>query len=154
MPPKATGLALVFTLYPRPPLLMGGTRRRREGSGIPYPKVRIAGVPGHLVRRRLLLSILLIAGSANPSTVPSSGWTHHSSDPSANSTASQPASEFRAGAGSAGAPGLPFNFPATGQSNGTRSEHPATVQGDDYLLPPSPSRTRSKSDTSVRPPQW
>ena len=86
--------------------------------------------------------------------MPSSGWTHHSSNPSANSTASQPASEFRAGAGSAGAPGLPFNFPATAQSNGTTTEHPVTVQGDDYLLPPSPSRSRSKSDTSVRPSQW
>ncbi len=86
--------------------------------------------------------------------MPSSGWTHHSSDHSANSTASQPATDFRTGAGSAGAPGLPFNFPATGQSDGTTTEHPATVQGDDYLLPSSPSRTRSKSDTSARPPQW
>jgi hypothetical protein len=58
------------------------------------------------------MSILPVAGSANPSTVPSSGWTHHSSDPSANS---QLASEFRAGAGSAGAPGLP-NLPATVQA--------------------------------------
>jgi hypothetical protein len=106
------------------------------------------------LQKILLLSVLPIAGSANPSTVPSSGWSHHSSDPSANSTASQPASEFRTGAGSAGAPGLPFNFPANGQSNGTTTEHPVTVQGDDYLLPPSPSRTRSKSDTSVRPSQW
>jgi hypothetical protein len=106
------------------------------------------------LQKNLLLSVLPIAGSANPSTVPSSGWTHHSSDPSANSTASQPASEFRAGAGSAGAPGLPFNFLANGQSNGTTTEHPVAVQGDDYLLPPSPSRSRSKSDTSVRPSQW
>ena len=105
------------------------------------------------MQKSLFLIIFPIAGSANPSTVPSSGWTHHSSAPSANSTtASQPASEFRTGAGSAGAPGLPFNFPAAGQSNGTTSEHP--VVQDDYLLPPSPSRTRSKSDTSVRPSQW
>ena len=83
--------------------------------------------------------------------MPSSSWTHHSSDTSANSTTAQPASEYRPGAGSAGASGLPFNFPSPGQSNGSTTEHPAT---EDYLVPPSPSRTRSKSDTSVRPPQW
>ena len=86
--------------------------------------------------------------------MPSSGWTHHSSDASANSTGAQPQSEYRPGAGSAGASGLPFNFPSPGQSNGSTNEHPATVQGEDYLVPPSPSRTRSKSDTSARPPQW
>jgi hypothetical protein len=130
-------------------------QRRREDSGTTYHEVRIPEtIQPSCLQKSLLLSVLPILGSANPSTVPSSGWTHHSSDPSANSTASQPASEFRAGAGSAGAPGLPFNFPATGQSNGTTTEHPVTVQGDDYLLPPSPSRTRSKSDTSVRPSQW
>jgi hypothetical protein len=154
MPQRATGLALVSTLYPRPPLV-GVTQRRREDSGTTYHEVRIPGTTQpSCLQKSLLLSVLPILGSANPSTVPSSGWTHHSSDPSANSTASQPASEFRAGAGSAGAPGLPFNFSASGQSNGTTTEHPVTVQGDDYLLPPSPSRTRSKSDTSVRPSQW
>lgn len=86
--------------------------------------------------------------------MPSSGWTHHSSDASANPTGAQPQSEYRPGAGSAGASGLPFNFPSPGQSNGSTNEHPATVQGEDYLVPPSPSRTRSKSDTSARPPQW
>jgi len=93
-------------------------------------------------------------GSATPSTVPSSSWTHHSSDPSANSAPSLPATEFRPGAGSAGASGLPFNFPPQTQSNRTATDLPATVQGDDYLLPPSPSRTRSKSDTSARPLLW
>lgn len=148
-------MAPVSTSCPRPPLVVGVRQRRREDSGTPYHKVRVPGTtqPSSL-QKSLLLSVLPILGSANPSTVPSSGWTHHSSDPSANSTASQPASEFRAGAGSAGAPGLPFNFSATGQSNGTTTEHPATVQGDDFLLPSSPSRTRSKSDTSVRPSQW
>ncbi|KAI9464305.1 hypothetical protein F5148DRAFT_185001 [Russula earlei] len=91
-------------------------------------------------------------GSATPSTVPSSSWTHHSSDPSANSGPSQPASDFPTGAGSTGASGIPFNFPAhTAQPNHPSTDHPAS---DDYLLPPSPSRSRSKSDTSARPPQW
>jgi hypothetical protein len=155
MPQRATGLALVSTSCPPPPLV-GVSQRSREDSGTTYHEVRISGItqPSSL-QKSLLLSVLPILGSANPSTVPSSGWTHHSSDPSANSTASQPASEFRSGAGSAGAPGLPFNFPGQSQSNGTTTEHPVTVQGDDYLLPPSsPSRTRSKSDTSVRPSQW
>ncbi|KAI0248881.1 hypothetical protein BJV78DRAFT_744203 [Lactifluus subvellereus] len=95
-------------------------------------------------------------GSATPSTVPSSSWTHHSSDPSANSAQSQPqpASEFRSGAGSADASGLTFNFPGASQSIRTTTDLSATRQGDDFLLPPSPSRTRSKSDTSARPPQW
>ncbi len=157
MPQRATGLALVSTSYPQPPLV-AVRQRKREDSGTPYHEVRIPGITQpSCFQKSLLLNVLPIAGSANPSSVPSSGWTHHSSDPSANSTASQPASEFRAGAGSAGAPGasgLPFNFPGTGQSNGPTTEHPVTVQGDDYLLPPSPSRTRSKSDTSVRPSQW
>ena len=149
---RVTGPALVFTLFPQPPLAVGVRRHRRRVSGTPFPKVRIPGTAQPLICRRVcLLSVLPIAGSANPSTVPSSGWTHHSPDPSANSTASQPASDFRPGAGSAGAPGLPFNFPTQGQSNGHTNEHPAT---DEYLGPPSPSRTRSKSDTSARPPQW
>jgi hypothetical protein len=90
--------------------------------------------------------------------VPSSSWAHHSSDPSANSVSSRPASDFRSdfrsSAGSAGSSGL-FNFPAPGQqSRTTAADLPTTVQGEEYLLPPSPSRTRSKSDTSARPPQW
>jgi hypothetical protein len=94
-----------------------------------------------------------IVGSTTPSTVPSSSWTHHSSDPSANSAPSQPQPEFRAGAGSGDGSGLSFNFPAR-QSIRTTTDLPATGQGDDFLLPPSPSRSRSKSDTSARPPQW
>jgi len=86
--------------------------------------------------------------------VPSSSWAHHSSDPSANSAPSQPASEFRSSAGSAGGSGL-FNFPAPAhQSRTTSTDLSTTVQGEEYLHPSSPSRTRSKSDTSTRPPQW
>ena len=151
--PEGDGVGPHLHIVPATPVGGGGTTQaggfRDAVSRGPYPWDRPS-----CLQKSLLLTVLPIAGSANPSTVPSSGWTHHSSDPSANSTASQPASDFRAGAGSAGAPGLPFNFPATGQSNGTTTEHPVTVQGDDYLLPPSPSRSRSKSDTSVRPPQW
>ena len=84
--------------------------------------------------------------------MPSSSWNHHSSDPSANSAPSQPASDFRSSAGSAG--GSLFNFPSPGQQSRTTADLPTTVQGEEYLLPPSPSRTRSKSDTSTRPPQW
>jgi hypothetical protein len=92
-------------------------------------------------------------GSATSSGVPSSSsWPHHSTDPSANSAPSQPASEFRPGAGSSDRPGL-FNFPGPSQQSRT-TDIPSTVQGDEFLLPPSPSRARSKSDTSARPPQW
>ncbi|KAF8268447.1 hypothetical protein EI94DRAFT_1727542 [Lactarius quietus] len=93
-------------------------------------------------------------GSATPSVVPSSSsWAHHSSDPSANSAPSQPASDFRSGAGSSGGSGL-FNFPGAQSQQSTTADLPTSVQGEEYLLPPSPSRTRSKSDTSARPPQW
>lgn len=81
-----------------------------------------------------------------------SSWPHHSTDPSANSASSQPASEFRSGAGSSDGSGL-FNFPGPSQQSRTATDLPP-IQGDEFLLPPSPSRTRSKSDTSVRPPQW
>ncbi|KAI9439688.1 hypothetical protein H4582DRAFT_1541289 [Lactarius indigo] len=92
-------------------------------------------------------------GSATPSIVPSSSWGHHSSDPSANSAPSQSASEFRPSAGPSDGSGL-FNFPgAAQQSRTTSADISASVQ-EEYLLPPSPSRTRSKSDTSARPPQW
>lgn len=64
-------------------------------------------------------------------------------------------SEFRSGAGTADGSGLSFNFPGASQSiRTTTTDLPATSQGDEFLLPPSPSRTRSKSDTSARPPQW
>ncbi|KAF8492580.1 hypothetical protein F5888DRAFT_1806714 [Russula emetica] len=148
--PEGDGVGPRLHIVPATPVGGGETTQaggfRDAVSRGPYPW----DYPAILSAEEFVTDFLPIAGSANPSTVPSSGWSHHSSDPSANSTASQPASEFRAGAGSAGAPGLPFNFPATGQSNGTTTEHPV----DDYLLPPSPSRTRSKSDTSVRPSQW
>jgi hypothetical protein len=152
--PQGDGVGPHLHIVPATPVSGGGETTQAVGfrnavSQGPYPWDSPA-----LFAERVLLSILPIAGSANPSTVPSSGWTHHSSDASANSTAAQPASEFRPGAGSAGASGLPFNFPSPGQSNGSTTEHPPSVQGDDYLVPPSPSRTRSKSDTSVRPPQW
>lgn len=86
--------------------------------------------------------------------MPSSSWgVHHSSDPSANSAPSQPASEFRSSAGTSDGSGL-FNFPGSSQqSRTTTADLPTSVQGEDFLLPPSPSRTRSKSDTSARPPQ-
>lgn len=80
--------------------------------------------------------------------MPSSSWgQHHSSDPSANSAPSQP---VRSSAGSSGPSGL-FNFPVQSR---TTADLPTTVQGEEFLLPPSPSRTRSKSDTSARLPQW
>jgi hypothetical protein len=153
MPRKAMDLAPVFILFQRRQLVTGMRRRRRQGSGTQFPKVGIRGQPH---ARDLLLMFSFIVGSTAPSTLSSSNWAHHSSDPSANSAPSQSVSEFRSGAGTADGSGLSFNFPGTTQSirTNTTTDHPVNSQADEFLHPPSPSRARSKSDTSARPPQW
>jgi len=150
--PEGDGVGPRLHIVPATPVAVGGETTGATGfrnttiSQGPYPRETAA------------LFVLVsdtcspIAGSTTASTVPSSSWAHHSSDPSANSAPSQPVSEFRS---SAGTSGLSFNFPSSGQqSRTTAADLPTTVQGEEFLIPLSPSRTRSKSDTSARPPQW
>ncbi|TFY78670.1 hypothetical protein EWM64_g5343 [Hericium alpestre] len=47
-----------------------------------------------------------------------------------------------------------FTFPAERPLINTGGNGGLPSSADDFLLPPSPSRIRSKSDTSARPPQW
>lgn len=153
--PRGDGVGPRLHIVPATPVSGGGDTTQTAGFRDTINQgLYIRRLP--FVYASLLLMSIPIAGSATASTGPSSSWTthHHSSDPSANSAQSQPASQFRSGAGSADTSGLAFNFPGASQSIRTTTDLSATRQGDDFLLPPSPSRTRSKSDTSARPPQW
>ncbi|THH17909.1 hypothetical protein EW146_g3007 [Bondarzewia mesenterica] len=83
----------------------------------------------------------------------SANWSHQA-ETSASAGPSQ-SSQFGSQPG-----GVSFNFPPNrgqdlrGSETGLSLIDSAMSGADDFLLPPSPSRVRSKSDTSLRPPQW